>query len=115
MDPESSHPRSMEDDDLLQRNNKRVREEEDLSQKEINRNNKEHAPLSFRDKLIGQRCYSKEIEGEEWISDDDEEEQEAEGDPLCPKVRVSKDKKIRMSKPWLQTWIVKLLGRSIGY
>ena len=43
--------------------------------------------------------------------DDYSEEMEAE----CPSLRLTKYEKERIQRPWKQTLIIKLLGRSIGY
>ena len=43
--------------------------------------------------------------------DDYSEVMEAE----CPSLRLTKYEKERIQRPWKQTLIIKLLGRSIGY
>ena len=50
---------------------------------------------------------------DEWVSDD-EECAVAEDLEDCPTIVLSKTEKLRIRRPWKQSLIVKLLGRSIG-
>ena len=59
----------------------------------------------FRDKLLGITSNPTMKDTKDWISDDDEPLIEDELDSECPSIR----------RPWKQTMIVKLLGRSIGF
>lgn len=68
---------------------------------------------SFREALTGRKT----VEGkkvEDVVSDDDAEE-EGEGDEDCPNFWLTKEEKIRMRKPWQNTLIIKVLGRTVGY
>lgn len=47
------------------------------------------------------------------ISDD--EEGEAEDDPECPEIVLTKEEKARLRRPWKMSLIVKVLGRRVGY
>ncbi|XP_031119048.1 uncharacterized protein LOC116022464 [Ipomoea triloba] len=46
---------------------------------------------------------------------DDEEIGDERADPNCPIIRVSKEEKERLRRPWRRTLIIKLLGRKVGY
>ena len=73
--------------------------------------------FSFIDTLVGHANLPAKIEIEEWLSNDegDRMEEEENEDLHCPKIKLSKEEKIRIRKPWKRTFIIKLLGRSIGY
>ncbi|XP_019200290.1 PREDICTED: uncharacterized protein LOC109193918 [Ipomoea nil] len=65
----------------------------------------------FQRTLTGEK--DKEYPTEELESDDDEED--LDEDPECPEIRLTREDKIRMRKPWRQSLIVKVLGRKVGY
>lgn len=52
-------------------------------------------------------------EKEDAVSDD--EDMSEEDDHECPVVKLSKEEKIQLRKPWRQSLIVKVLGRRVGY
>ena len=55
-------------------------------------------------------------EQESWLSDDDElDDFEKEEDLECPAIRLTKEEKARIRRPWKHTLIIKLLGRRIGF
>ena len=49
---------------------------------------------------MGHTSHPNERECNDWVSDEEDEEQEMEEDPFCPIVKVSKEEKIRMCRPW---------------
>ncbi|XP_031131806.1 uncharacterized protein LOC116033187 [Ipomoea triloba] len=50
---------------------------------------------------------------DEEVSDDDEINED--DDPACPRIRVTKEEKARLRRPWRRSLIIKLLGKQIGY
>ena len=64
---------------------------------------------------MGLQANNAENDSDDWVLDDKEDEPEENEDPCCPKLRLSKEEKGRIRKPWRQTLIIKLLSRSIGY
>lgn len=69
--------------------------------------------MSFRAILTGRSEKGSKGEDNE-VSDDDEAEQE-DGESDCPVIKLTKEEKLRMRKPWRNTLIIKVLGRSVGY
>ncbi|XVF65824.1 hypothetical protein PTKIN_Ptkin09bG0281700 [Pterospermum kingtungense] len=73
--------------------------------------------LSFRDKLMGGQGRHENFsqsEEEGFVSDDDEvlvDEDEED----CPTIGLTKREKERIRRPWRQTLIVKVMGRSVGF
>lgn len=72
---------------------------------------------SFKDTLLGKQTVgsSTTYPEEEEIISDVEQYGEDDEDDGCPVIRLSREDKIRLRKPWRQTLIVKVLGRTIGY
>lgn len=66
---------------------------------------------SYKESLAGVRFESQEEN--EVVSDDDDIDREE--DPECPEVRLTKEEKIRLRKPWKCSLIIKVLGRKVGY
>lgn len=52
---------------------------------------------------------------DEFYSDDDSEQEEDEEDENCPNIRLSRDKRLRIRRPWLKTLILKVLGKRMGF
>ena len=59
-----------------------------------------HQNTSFKDKLIGWRNYGGDGELDDRISDQDEEEDPDVEDQCCPTIKLSREEKIRIRKPW---------------
>ncbi|XP_075489651.1 uncharacterized protein LOC142528490 [Primulina tabacum] len=79
--------------------------------------NDTRARISFKETLLGKdktRDMAIYLEEEGVVSDDDDSEEEVE-DEGCPKIKVSREEKARLRRPWRKTLIVKVLGRTIGY
>ena len=73
-----------------------------------------HRSLSYKEKL-GRNLKDLGEEHDELVADDDDEEDsEEETETDCPTIRLSKEEKIRIRRPWKKKFIIKLLGRSIG-
>lgn len=49
-----------------------------------------------------------------WLVSNDEDT-EAEEDPECTEIKVTKEEKIRLGKPWRCSLIIKVLGRRVDY
>ena len=62
---------------------------------------------------MGKQPIAPTYELETWTSDDEDEPQDEEMDLDCPNIWISKEEKIRISM--INTLIIKLLGRTIGY
>ena len=71
--------------------------------------------MSFREKLTRGTPVSRVEEQDDWVSDDDEEDDGEGMDDECPDIRLTKEEKERICRPWKRTLIIKLLGRNIGY
>ena len=115
---ERTHARSGEEENILERSNKKVKAGElglEQTLTDTKMPTAEQRPASFRDKLLGRNTPHAQDEADDWISDDEEISHEEETDPDCPIVKLSKEEKARFRRPWKQTLIIKLLGRSIGY
>ena len=67
---------------------------------------------SFRDRLLGNSGLPTTNDYEEWISNDEDCANEEDMDADCPNILLSE--KIKIHRPWKQSLIIKLLGRSIG-
>ena len=76
-------------------------------------------PISFKEKLLGRHSANsqEELDLDLWVSEheDDQGIEEDNDEPDCPSIRLSKEEKIRLRKPWQNTLIIKLIGRSIGF
>ncbi|XVF70165.1 hypothetical protein PTKIN_Ptkin11bG0139400 [Pterospermum kingtungense] len=121
---ESTSSLSKEEADILQRSMKRMKKnvvENDVSN-EISMENIEDGQnsnhvvsqgLSFKDTLMGKASERLNLKDEGFISDDDDlcDEEEEEDSPNI----LSKKEKARLRRPWRQTLIIKLMGRSVGY
>ena len=70
--------------------------------------------MSFRDKLVGNSVHSHAEDVDDWTSED-EEDLELEEDSFYPLIKVTKEEKRRICQPWRHSFIIKLLGRPIGY
>ena len=114
---ENDHKRSEEEDDILNRSKKRYREEDDASEVDVATQENQKEKFSFRDTLVDHPNHPVELDSEDWVSDDDDDgmEKPEEEDPLCPRIKISKEEKNIIRKPWKRTLIIKLLRRSIGY
>ena len=64
---------------------------------------------------MGLQANNVEKDLDDWLLDDEEDELEEDEDPCYLKLWLLKEEKGRIRKPWRQTLIIKLLGRSIGY
>ena len=84
-----SHAKSNKEEDLLHRNNKRIREEIDVPF----HYGKEQV-FSLQDKLIGLQANNVEKNIDDRVSDDEEDELEEDKNPCCPKLRLSKEEKV---------------------
>ncbi|XP_019155204.1 PREDICTED: uncharacterized protein LOC109152077 [Ipomoea nil] len=72
-------------------------------------------PASYKLSLRKFITYKKDdLEGCEDDTSDDEGSEEQD-DPECPRIRLSKEDKIRIRRPWRRTLIIQLMGRAIGY
>ena len=113
---ESSHGRTEEEDDLLRRSVKRVREES-VGPPVMNEEGRipEIQNMSFRDRLLRFSSTQVEDDIDDEISEDEEGDMDSEDDIHCPTVRVTKEEKRRYRKPWRLSLIIKLMGRRIGY
>lgn len=49
------------------------------------------------------------------MSNDEDGAEEKVDENDCPVIKVTKDEKVRLRKPWRQPLIIKVLGRRIGY
>lgn len=86
--------------------------EDEKAQESIPNNRK-----SYRDMLSGRRWRQEEVDKQKAtidISDDDDSDGEGD-DPECPAIKYTKTEKEEMRKPWSQTLIIKVMGRSVGY
>ena len=118
LDQETPHEKTNEEDHILHRSNKRVRSRENIEEptrKDVDLLEKNKQHVSFRDKLLGQDANNDDLDPEEWILDDENGGSEADEEQCCPVIRMSREEKLRIRKPWKQSLIVKLLGRPIGY
>ncbi|XVE49009.1 hypothetical protein DITRI_Ditri01bG0047500 [Diplodiscus trichospermus] len=72
---------------------------------------------SFKDTLLGNRDggVRSDFQDDDGFISEDNIDGEEEEDKECPIIMVSKKEKARLRRPWRQTLIVKVLGRSIGY
>lgn len=52
---------------------------------------------------------------DEFSEVDEEVEDSVKNDPLCPCVRIPKEERISLYKPWKKDLIIKLLGKRVGY
>lgn len=69
--------------------------------------------VSFREVLTGKEDDGKMRE-EDYVSDDDA--YDVKDDNVdCPIISLTKEEKARIRKPWRQTLIIKVLGRTVGY
>lgn len=68
---------------------------------------------SFREALTG-KTQEKEREKEDEASDDDGYDEKDDTDE-CPLITLTKEEKVRIRRPWKQTLIIKVLGRTVGY
>lgn len=132
--------RAVEQEDGLQRSNKKVRTDviesnmgsvdivmetlvyaQGINQEQIGMDSSkiamavDSAPRSsFRDSLL--RIQAADLNGvpyEEDVSDD--EDQSEEGDVECPVIHVSREEKLLLRRPWRQALIIKVMGRTMGY
>ncbi|XP_031095201.1 uncharacterized protein LOC115999492 [Ipomoea triloba] len=99
--PETESPgesdRSPEEQDLLERSTKKwKRGERSLECHRSSPMPAENAPIK------------------EEVSDE-EELDEANSDPDCPTIIVTKAEKVRLRRPWRRSLILRVLGRSVGY
>ena len=121
MDMEVKHSglhTNSDEEDNLRRSTKRVRSrviyvENLLSDPEMM--GKELPNPSFKDKLLSVQPLAGDQETMDWFLEEEDEDLEEEEDPCCPKLRLTREEKIRIRSSWRQTLIIKLLGRSIGY
>ncbi|KAI9081832.1 hypothetical protein K1719_036094 [Acacia pycnantha] len=131
--PQVHHPPSSEEDDLLNRSSKKIKNVDGKSYEELWPKLGVEAPKmwtsgqSFAEKLKGINGQDSSSNRKDDMSDDSISE-EADGDdnePLCiikedphrnfPTFTFSEKLKKRLYKPWRQAVIVKLLGKTIGY
>ena len=81
--------------------------------------------LSYRDKLISfNGCYMPKSEEDEIWNDQDSKEEdnliveedilEESYDPTCPIVKVSKEERCELYKPWKMAFTMKLLSKRLG-
>lgn len=76
------------------------------------------APMTFRDAAAchsGANPHFPQLEEEDEISDDEEPPDHILNNPRCPIIRLSKEEKMRLRKPWKHTLIIKLFKAKIGY
>lgn len=71
--------------------------------------------LSFKNILTGIRDDEKIDLEEEMASDDEEEDEDMENDKECPLIRLTKEEKARLRRPWRQSLIIKVMGKKVGY
>ena len=76
---------------------------------------RENQSQSLRDKLLNRNTPIQDEDTDDWLLEEDDEATDTEEDPCCPQIKISKEEKVRIRRPWKQTLIIKLLGRSIGY
>lgn len=70
---------------------------------------------SFKDKLLGaQSSMNSQNSLEDDLASDDDEPEEVE-DKDCPVIQLIRAEKIRVRRPWRQTLIIKVMGRTVGY
>ncbi|XP_031097086.1 uncharacterized protein LOC116001342 [Ipomoea triloba] len=125
-------PRSPEDEDLLQRSTKKTKRPRDSMEKS-NQNQaadtgqetttfadlkspestRWQMPVETPNTAWGRKTNEDPFEKE--MVSDDEEMGDERAYPNCPIIRVSKEKKERLRRPWRRTLIIKLLGRKVGY
>ena len=108
------HANSNEEEDNQRRSTKHVRShmkyvENALSDTEMT--GKELPNPLFKDKLLGVQPLAGDQETKDWFSEEEDEVLEEEEDPCCPKLRLTREEKIRIRSPWRQTLIIKLLNR----
>ena len=111
--------RSREEDNVLQRSTKKVKENHRDSLGHKNqRLNSDVEGRSYRDKLVGEcsRVFEKVFEVEntmemEAMSDDDLEE-DLPGEAT---IRITEDRKCKIRAAWTNALIVKVFGKTFGY
>ena len=79
-----------------------------------------HEPLavemSFKEKLLCRNDFVLKNDSDDWVSEDDEEDDlDEEVEEECPTIRLTKEEKARLRRPWQKTLIINLLCRGIGY
>lgn len=118
----------MEEDDLLQHNGRRKRkdgeggfslEEQDGRKFESVGQPSPMGP-SFRDMLVNGSPNNETVIADTVEVNDEEsyelsDGEEDEEDEKCPNIKLTKIEKSRYCKPWKNSLIIKLIGRSIGY
>ncbi|XP_031108885.1 uncharacterized protein LOC116013635 [Ipomoea triloba] len=124
--------RSPEDEDLLQRNTKKMKRPRDSTEKsnqvqpaEIGQETTTFAGLKSPDSTRWQTPVEtpntawgrKNVEDpfDKETASDDEIMGDERADPNCPIIRVTKEEKERLRRPWRRTLIIKLLGRKVSY
>ncbi|XP_057425674.1 uncharacterized protein LOC130719039 [Lotus japonicus] len=80
--------------------------------------------VSYKDVCLGvnggEESEDDDVPMEGFLSDSEESDSEragkdaAQGNPLCPVIRISKEKRKELRKPWQNSIIVKLLGKRVG-
>ena len=71
--------------------------------------------MSFREKLMGGSSENVMEEDEELLSKEEEDgDYDEEMDADCLTIKLTKEEKIRIRRPWRRTLIIKLLGENIG-
>lgn len=74
---------------------------------------------TFKESLMGydleKRNHDRRFNNKDDTASDDEDEQQEDDDPLCPVIKVSREEKIRLRRPWKRTLILKVWGRAVGY
>ncbi|XVF53924.1 hypothetical protein PTKIN_Ptkin05aG0139200 [Pterospermum kingtungense] len=71
----------------------------------------------FRDTLLGDNGRDSHVsysDDEGFISDEDEMCKDGDEDD-CLTIRVSREDKARLRRPWRQTLIIKVMGRTVGF
>lgn len=75
---------------------------------------KTHA--SYKSMLTGREDGLKDSkEEEDMASDDEQQDKEREGDKDCPVITLTKKEKARQRRPWRQSLIIKIMGKTVGY
>lgn len=74
------------------------------------------AGMSYKTILTGNNDRNKtETSEEEMAYDDEKEEEDKESDTDCPVIKLTKEEKARLRKPWRQSLIIKVMGKRVGY
>ena len=65
--------------------------------------------------LVGKNIQGWEKQDSWLLEDEEADDSKEEDDHDCPSIKLSKEEKARIRKPWKNTLIIKLLGKSVGF